>query len=345
VEARVRGFFSSLSNGDLAGALAAYDPSNAAWRVEMSGWLSQYTDQGVSFDQVHVGTVSFRNGVGSTTASFLLDGSPQTEAFTAVRNGLDWYLQGPDPDRLGPLQGGRSRHFITFYYQWDAGDVARVAASGDGVFDGVMADFQVPPSDALHQQLYSLEVAPTASTMPGQVRDRLGATDLSTVYVRTPSIWTLPADGGLSAEAAPVIAHELTHVLAGNFDLTMPAWLTEGAATWEQERWTHGEQLAADRAVFHQMLTRGGSLPTLDGLSVEDPFGASGELSNIAYAESESLVAYMVQRWGRGALRQFMEGHGHGLTENQSSEKAFGLPLDALYQRWLAQVRSGETPF
>jgi hypothetical protein len=141
------------------------------------------------------------------------------------------------------------------------------------------------------------------------------------------------------------MAHELTHVLVARLDPTVEAWLTEGAAVYEEAHWSPTAYRRFNEAAWHNVVVRARPLPALTALADEAPFLNPGRTGFLAYAESESVVAFMVQRAGRAGLVQFIKDLGQGQSQDAASLAVFGMPLDALFAAWQARVAVDQPPF
>ena len=132
------------------------------------------------------------------------------------------------------------------------------------------------------------------------------------------------------------IAHELTHIAiehaVGEPPRNIPSWLHEGVATFVEgavaERFSYDDVLAAavdaDRLVSLRGLT--GSFPV------------QGSRALLAYAQSNSFVNFIIDRWGRSAVTDVLDAYRDGASQDRALRRAVGLGLDALERQWLATL-------
>ena len=132
------------------------------------------------------------------------------------------------------------------------------------------------------------------------------------------------------------IAHELTHIAiehaVGEPPRNIPSWLHEGVATFIEgavaERFSYDDVLAAavdaDRLVSLRGLT--GSFPV------------QGSRALLAYAQSNSFVNFIIDRWGRSAVTDVLDAYRDGASQDRALRRAVGLGLDALERQWLATL-------
>ncbi|MBM4436894.1 MAG: hypothetical protein FJ029_06595, partial [Actinobacteria bacterium] len=129
-------------------------------------------------------------------------------------------------------------------------------------------------------------------------------------------------------DMAAVIAHELTHLVIDHATLNpfghVPAWLHEGLATVVEsailERFPYATILANAVA--------SGELVSLRGIT--GSFPASGRRAVLAYAQSNSLVRFIVARWGEAAVANLLSAYQQGVSDDEAVMTALRLPLSEL---------------
>ena len=134
----------------------------------------------------------------------------------------------------------------------------------------------------------------------------------------------------------PTIAHELTHIAIehaiGEPPRNVPSWLHEGVATVVEgavaERFSYDDILAAS--------VEANRLVSLRGLT--GSFPVQGSRAVLAYAQSNSFVKFIIDRWGRSAITQILEAYREGSSQDAALRQAVGLGLNALEQQWLATL-------
>lgn len=132
------------------------------------------------------------------------------------------------------------------------------------------------------------------------------------------------------------IAHELTHIAiehaVGEPPRNIPSWLHEGVATVVEssvaERFSYDAivdaAFAADRLI------------SLRGLTGSFPVHSSGAL--LAYAQSNSFVKFIIDRWGESAITRILDAYREGASQDRALRQAVGLSLNALEAEWLATL-------
>ncbi len=144
------------------------------------------------------------------------------------------------------------------------------------------------------------------------------------------------ADGILLMQRT--IPHELTHqilydLLGQQGYLALPAWLNEGLATHFER------QPDPDLALALQTAQREGQLIPIDQLCF--PFPEAPEQARLAYAESQSLLAYLEATSGWSSIRALLAAYRDGLACDSGVQHALHISLSQLERDWQAWLKSG----
>ena len=129
------------------------------------------------------------------------------------------------------------------------------------------------------------------------------------------------------------VAHEITHIVlehrTRNSFGGLPAWLHEGLATTV-------ESTISERFPYDDIMTRTwrrmNSFP-LRGIT--GSFPAAGRAALNAYAQSNSLVGYIIETWGQEGVARLLEAYAGGVSDNEAVLEALGVSLDELDRAWL----------
>jgi hypothetical protein len=137
------------------------------------------------------------------------------------------------------------------------------------------------------------------------------------------------------------IPHEMTHVLiyraVGDNYASVPVWLNEGLAVMNQgQRDTQYPALLAaarDSRALLDLSSLCGTLP------------AQSEAAGLAYAQSESVVRYLRERFGSEGLHRLLLAYGTGASCDAGLQASLGLGLAELQADWLREViYAGDNP-
>jgi hypothetical protein len=155
---------------------------------------------------------------------------------------------------------------------------------------------------------------------------------------------TVAPDSGAEQEIGRMMPHELTHVVfnqaTDNPYNGPPSWLDEGLATYMQEQ-------KDDRfpSVLEQAAKDGTLIPIR---ALNSSFPADPDRAILSYAESGSVVEYLVKNYGRDSLLRLIAVFREGVTYDDAIHEAFGLNFDQLDANWRSSlpysVRNSDTP-
>lgn len=131
-----------------------------------------------------------------------------------------------------------------------------------------------------------------------------------------------------SGDLQQVFVHELAHVVLGRAtgDRPVPRWLREGLAQFVAREYGPSTWATlADAAL-------GGDVVPLSRLDVGFP--AEPALARIAYAQSVDFVAWLLDRFGPGAVRAMVRDLAAGNSPDDALRSATGSSLSELEARW-----------
>ncbi|MDP6182209.1 MAG: peptidase MA family metallohydrolase, partial [Gammaproteobacteria bacterium] len=140
----------------------------------------------------------------------------------------------------------------------------------------------------------------------------------------------------LSQELDVLIAHELTHIVIDQITRNPfsgpPAWIHEGLATYIESA---GEPRfdydgIVDRAVEE------GSIISLRGLT--STFPASNSRAVLAYAETNSLMRFVIDEFGKGSVRRLLDAYRDGVTDDEAVRLTLNVSLSDLETLWLNHI-------
>jgi len=138
-----------------------------------------------------------------------------------------------------------------------------------------------------------------------------------------------------SIQLEKTFVHELTHIILGSAFFGRPAvfipqWFNEGLSMYEAEEWDwHYEAL-----MTRICLTR-----TLIPLrQLEYSFPVDPDQIQTAYAQSISMISFILDTYGQSSLRKITRLLIQGNTIDGALTRAVGLDLDVLESRWRKHI-------
>ena len=139
-------------------------------------------------------------------------------------------------------------------------------------------------------------------------------------------------------EVRRMIPHEVSHLVlyqaTHNPYAYNPNWLEEGIAV-------HNQEVAdADFPYLVEEAARDGRLIPLRALSASFP--SDTDLAILSYAESVSVVEFILDRYGEEGLARLVAVFAEGETADAAVQRALGLSLDELEAEWRATLPAAE---
>lgn len=126
------------------------------------------------------------------------------------------------------------------------------------------------------------------------------------------------------------IAHELAHLVVHQMTLNpyggLPHWLDEGLAMYAE-----GPLDTRYAAYLNSAIEEGGLISVR---SLSAPFSAYPERAILAYAQSYSLVEFLVSEYGRDRMLELLNTFEQGSTYDGALEKVYGFDMAHLDVLW-----------
>ncbi len=126
------------------------------------------------------------------------------------------------------------------------------------------------------------------------------------------------------------IAHELTHLVIHQMTLnpysSLPNWLVEGLAMRSEGPLGREFQKYLDRAIASDSL--------FSVRSLASPFSTDAEKSYLSYAQSYSLVDFLISTYGKDRMFELLDTLSEGSTYDDALTRVYGFDSDGLEQLW-----------
>ena len=130
------------------------------------------------------------------------------------------------------------------------------------------------------------------------------------------------------------ITHELTHLVIHQMTFNpytgLPAWLSEGLAMYAEGKLEAGLNAYLERAIAADIL--------ISVRSLSSPFSAPAEDSYQSYAESYSLVQFLIIIYGQDKMVGLLYTFSEGSSYDGALEKVYGFDMDGLDILWREKV-------
>ena len=129
------------------------------------------------------------------------------------------------------------------------------------------------------------------------------------------------------------LAHLVTHQMTFNTYGDIPTWLNEGLSMYAE-----GELESVYQAVLTIAIAQD-SLISVRGLS--SPFSAFTALSYQSYAQSYSLVSFLISEYGQDSMSRLLGTFKQGASNDGAFLSVYGFDLDGLNSLWRDYVKAG----
>jgi hypothetical protein len=144
------------------------------------------------------------------------------------------------------------------------------------------------------------------------------------------NIVLVPVNTTILTWAQGALAHEITHLRVGEAVFgpfgDIPTWLNEGIAQYAE-----GPLLTNERETLEKAFANN-SLITIRSLS--GSFPTDSNQAHLAYVESASFTAYLINIFGWEKINQLLAIFKDGSTYDKAMLKVYGADTNALDQQW-----------
>jgi len=126
------------------------------------------------------------------------------------------------------------------------------------------------------------------------------------------------------------LVHELTHLVVHQMTLSpyggMPTWLDEGLAMRSQGSLDYSYVISLNQAIEDDSL--------ISVQSISSPFSAFADLAVLSYAESYTVVDYLITTYGKDKMLELLETFREGASYDGALLAVYGFNTSGLDQRW-----------
>jgi hypothetical protein len=137
-------------------------------------------------------------------------------------------------------------------------------------------------------------------------------------------------DDGAASEMGRMLTHEVIHLLVAQATLNPfngpPRWLDEGLAINYQE-----VQEDRYRRVLNNAIDSGQLIPLP---ALRSSFPSDPDLAIQSYAQSESIVQFLIEEYGHAAISRVLEAYREGASHSNAVERGMGMTLEEIDEEW-----------
>jgi hypothetical protein len=139
-------------------------------------------------------------------------------------------------------------------------------------------------------------------------------------------------DDNPASEMGRMLTHEVVHLLVAQATLNpfngAPRWLDEGLAINYQE-----VQEDRYRRVLNNAIDSGQLIPLP---ALRSSFPSDPDLAIQSYAQSESIVEFMIEEYGHETISAILETYREGASHSDAVERGIGMTLEEIDEEWKA---------
>jgi hypothetical protein len=136
------------------------------------------------------------------------------------------------------------------------------------------------------------------------------------------------------------LVHELTHLVVRQATFSpygqLPLWLDEGLAMYNEGELDPVFRSYLDEAISEDEL--------ISVRSLCSPFSAYSEKARLSYAQSYSLVEYLLDNYGQDKMLDLLALLKQGNTYDEALTEVYGFDMDGLDACWRATLASSTVP-
>lgn len=136
------------------------------------------------------------------------------------------------------------------------------------------------------------------------------------------------------------VAHEMGHLVIGELVYGpfgwLPTWLDEGIAMNAEGELSDNFRYRLDSAISDNTL--------FSVRSIASSFPSDSDEAYLCYAESHSVVKYLVDKYGSGSFMDLLELFKQGIADDDALLLVYGFNTDGLNEEWRASLGLGPQP-
>jgi tetratricopeptide (TPR) repeat protein len=234
------------------------------------------------------------------------------------------------------------KHFIIRYAPGPDATIAELAGEVlDGAWETVGEDLGLSPADPIRVELLSApaDLAKLSPLTEAEIETTgtIALSKYNKLMVVSPraTIFGYPW--------MDTLAHEYTHLVVSRISHdTVPVWLQEGLARFEQTRWRRPPEIvlaATEQALLSGALKKG-RLITFDEMHPSMAKLPSQEAAALAYAEVYTLVGWMQKKVGYKGIREALIAQREGKSARRAVAETLGMSWAGVEKEWHANLKS-----
>ena len=229
----------------------------------------------------------------------------------------------------------QSSSFNLYWYKGDSHFAEQLIEAGEDALSLLEDDIGAKPERTIEVYVYgSTEALQGSLIYPQEWTGGLAYTEYGIVALGISTSQLSWGEGAMAHEMAHLVVHQAT---MNGYGLVLPTWLDEGLAMYAEGELTEQYSSMLDKA-------KAGRIALISVRSLSSEFPADYDSALLAYAESYSLVDYLLDHKGGGekmlALLQTIRD-GSGYVE--ALQAVYVLSIAQLDSQWRQHLMAGGT--
>jgi hypothetical protein len=226
----------------------------------------------------------------------------------------------------------QSSSFNLYWYKGDSHFAQQLVTAGEKALSRLEDDIGAKPERTIEVYVYGSTKALQGSLIfPQEWTGGLAYTEYGIVALGVSTEQLGWGEGAMAHEMAHLVVHQVT---MNGYGIVLPSWLDEGLAMYAE-----GE-LSSDFASALSSAAKRGRLDSVQSLS--SSFPAQTAAATLAYAESYSLVEYLLDhKGGRENMLDLLGATRNGSGYEEALQDVYGLSISQLDSQWRQSLTAG----
>lgn len=215
--------------------------------------------------------------------------------------------------------------FNLYWYKGDSNFAQQLIEAGEDALTRLEDDIGAMPERTIEVYVYGSTAALQGSLIfPQEWTGGLAYTEYGIVALGVSTDQLGWGKGAMAHEMAHLVVHQVT---MNGYGIVLPSWLDEGLAMYAEGDLTSEFASALSSAV------KRGQLDSVQSLS--SSFPAQTAAATLAYAESYSIVDYLLDhKGGRENMLDLLGATRDGSGYEEALQDVYGLSIDQLDSQW-----------
>jgi hypothetical protein len=217
-----------------------------------------------------------------------------------------------------------------FWYKGNQDFVDQLMAACQQALDRLAQDTGVYLKQPVNLYIYATtEDLRGAMVFPQEWTGGVAFTEYGIIAIGIPTNELNWGKGALAHELGHMVTHQITF---SPYGANLPFWLDEGLAMYAE-----GEPDAYLESVLQKAIDQNNLISVR---SLASPFSAIPEEAYISYAESQSLIRFLIQNYGRDKMLKLLNLFKEGNTYDDALTQVYGFDQDGLDATWQKYITS-----